>query len=315
MSDEYTSWIGRAEEHRDVLEPARSNALLAALWAGQARAIRQAEAERASSQEQGTPAFSDTADGTEGSAADAGPPQSAPGDPLPWLHHWLYFWDVRGPAALGLDGHPARGGFLPPVALPRRMWAGGRLSFHAPLRLGDAVTRVSTILKVEAKSGKSGSLVFVTVEHRLTGGGGLAIVEEQDIVYREAAAPGAIAMPRGDVEAPAAAWSDVVSADPVLLFRYSGLTMNGHRIHYDLPYAMEEEAYPALVVQGPLQATILAAHAARNLGMPLTRFDFRGQTPAFCGVPLQVLGDPAEGGASLYTAQGGGKCMLANAAC
>ncbi|MEO6091623.1 MAG: MaoC family dehydratase N-terminal domain-containing protein [Novosphingobium sp.] len=276
MSEDYTSWVGRSEERTDVLDPARSNALLSALG--------------------------------EGSAGGAG-------EPLPLLHHWLYFWDVRPPAGLGTDGHPARGGFLPPVALPRRMWAGGRLSFHAPLLLGEAVTRVSTILKVNTKSGKSGSLVFVTVEHRLTGGDGLAIVEEQDIVYREAAAAGSIAMPSGDAEPPQAAWSAKISPDPVLLFRYSALTMNGHRIHYDLPYAMEEEAYPALVVQGPLQATILAAHASRHLGKPLTRFDFRGQTPAFSGVALQVCGDPAEGGASLYTAQGGGTCMVANAGC
>ena len=274
MSEDYTAWVGRTEEHRDVLEPARSNALLAAL-------------------------------GGEGTGVG--------GDPLPWLHHWLYFWDVRPPAGLGIDGHHARGGFLPPVELPRRMWAGGRLTFHAPLVLGEAVTRVSTILKVEAKSGKSGNLVFVTVEHRLSGAAGLAIVEEQDIVYREAAAPGSIAMPNAAAEAPEAAWLDRVEPDTVLLFRYSALTMNGHRIHYDLPYAMDEEAYPGLVVHGPLMATILAAHAAKNLGRPLTRFEFRGQSPAFAGVPLHVCGDLEGEGAKLYTAQGGAKRMVATA--
>ena len=274
MTEDYAQWIGRTEEHRDVLEPARSNALLTALGG------------------QGT---------------------GKPGEALPWLHHWLYFWDVRPPAALGEDGHPARGGFLPPVALPRRMWAGGRLTFHAPLMLGDQVSRSSAIVKVEAKSGRSGSLVFVTVEHRLSGSAGLAIVEEQDLVYREAAASGAVPLPDAAALAPDAEWQAEIFPDPVLLFRYSALTMNGHRIHYDRPYAIDEEAYPALVVHGPLMATILAAHAATHLAMPLRSFDFRGQSPAFAGIPLHVRGDPVEGGGSLYTAQGGSKRMVATA--
>jgi 3-methylfumaryl-CoA hydratase len=276
MSEDYTAWVGRSEERSDLLEPARSNALLVAL-------------------------------GGEGAGKA--------GDPLPWLHHWLYFWDVRPPAGLGVDGHPARGGFLPPVALPRRMWAGGRLAFHAPLVLGEEVTRVSTISKVEAKSGKSGDLVFVTVEHRLTGSAGLAIVEEQDLVYRGAAAPGSVPLPDVAAPAPEAAWRSELAPDTVLLFRYSALTMNGHRIHYDLPYAMDEEAYPALVVHGPLQATILAAHAAKHLGKPLRTFAFRGKSPAFANLPLHVCGDPAEDGATLYTAQGGSERTTATATC
>jgi 3-methylfumaryl-CoA hydratase len=276
MSEDYTAWVGRSEERRDVLEPARSNALLVAL-------------------------------GGDGSGRA--------GDPLPWLHHWLYFWDVRPPAGLCIDGHPARGGFLPPVALPRRMWAGGRLAFHAPLVLGEEVTRVSTIAKVEAKSGKSGDLVFVTVEHRLTGGAGLAIVEEQDLVYRGAAAPGSVPLPDAAAAAPEASWKTELNPDTVLLFRYSALTMNGHRIHYDLPYAMDEEAYPALVVHGPLQATILAAHAASHLGKPLKTFAFRGKSPAFAGLPLFVCGDPVDGGATLYTAQGGSERTIATVTC
>src|SRR5579871_630566 len=194
MSEDYSAWVGRSEEHVDVFEPARSNALLVAL-------------------------------GGEG--------EGKVGDPLPWLHHWLYFWDVRPPVGLGTDGHPARGGFLPPVALPRRMWAGGRLTFHAPLTLGETVTKTSTITKVEAKSGKSGTLVFVTVEHKLSGAAGLAIVEEQDLVYREAAAAGSVPLPDAAAPAPEAAWQYELSPDTVLLFRYSALTMNGHRIHYD----------------------------------------------------------------------------------
>ncbi len=275
MSEDYSAWVGRTEESTDVLEPARSNALLVAL-------------------------------GGEGAGVT--------GDPLPWLHHWLYFWDVRSPEGLGVDGHPARGGFLPNVALPRRMWAGGRLAFHAPLVLGETVTKVSKIVKVEAKSGKTGDLVFVTVEHSLTGhSGALAIVEEQDLVYRGAAAPGSVLLPDAAAAAPEAAWHYELQPDTVLLFRYSALTMNGHRIHYDLPYAVDEEAYPALVVHGPLQATILAAQAAKNLGKPLKTFDFRGRSPAFAGIALHVTGEPAEGGATLATVQGGSERTTASA--
>jgi 3-methylfumaryl-CoA hydratase len=277
MSEDYSAWVGKSEQLVEVLEPARSNALRAALG--------------------------DTAP----LAADA---------ELPLLHHWLYFWNVQPPAGLGVDGHPAKGGFLPPVSLPRRMWAGGRLTFHAPLRLGEAVTKTSTILKVEAKSGKSGNLVFVTVEHKLAGGEGLAITEEQDIVYREPAAAGSIPAPSGGGEAPAAAWHREIDPTPVLLFRYSALTMNGHRIHYDRPYAMGEEAYPALVVHGPLQATLLADLAVRNLGgRKLATFAFRGMSPAFDGAALHVCGEASEDGATLWTQQGATKNMTATVTC
>ena len=274
MSEDFSAWVGKTEELTDVLEPARSNALRAAL--GETEAL-------------------------------------AAGDDLPLLHHWLYFWNVVAPAGLGPDGHPAKGGFLPPVPLPRRMWAGGRVKFLAPLKLGEAATKQSTILKVEAKSGKSGDLVFVTVEHKLSGGAGLAIVEEQDIVYRGAAAPGSIPAPTDDGSTPQAAWLKAVTPDPVLLFRYSALTMNGHRIHYDRPYAMGEEAYPGLVVHGPLQATLLADHARRNLGRPLATFDFRGASPAFDGTTLHICGDATESGASVWTQQGATKNMTATA--
>lgn len=271
MSDDFSKWVGNSEVLTDVLEPARSNALLAAL--GQ-------------------------------------PATGKAGETLPLLHHWLYFWNVQPPVGLGSDGHPAKGGFLPPVPLPRRMWAGGRLTFHAPLRLGETVTKTSTILKVEAKSGKSGDLVFVTVEHALAGAEGLAITEQQDIVYKEASSQGP-AMPALDAPAPEAPWRHEVTPDPVLLFRYSALTMNGHRIHYDRPYAMGEEAYPALVVHGPLQATLLAGLAESRLGKPLASFAFRGQVPAFDGPPLHVCGEPTEDGASVWTTQGGVKNMVA----
>jgi 3-methylfumaryl-CoA hydratase len=234
---------------------------------------------------------------------------------MPYLHHWLASWDVQPPAGLGADGHPAKGGFLPPVPLPRRMWAGGRLTFHAPLILGELITKTSTILKVEAKSGKSGDLVFVTVEHQISGAAGLAITEQQDLVYRGAAAAGAIPAPTQNTPAPLATWQAAIMPDPVLLFRYSALTMNGHRIHYDRPYALVEESYPGLVVHGPLQATILAMMAVKNLPAPLTSFNFRGQSPAFDGCLLYICGEPKDGSAELWTSQGGAKNMVATVGC
>jgi 3-methylfumaryl-CoA hydratase len=273
MAEDFASWVGRQEQASDRLDATRTNALAAAL---------------------GKPAA------------------LADGDPLPLLHHWLYFWDVRPPAGLGPDGHPARGGFLPPVPLPRRMWAGGRLSFFAPLHIGERATRTSTILKVEAKSGRSGDLVFVTVEHRLQGAAGLALIEEQDLVYRGAAAPGSIPAPAADVT-PAAAWRETIDPDSVLLFRYSALTMNGHRIHYDRPYAIGDEAYPGLVVHGPLQATLLLDLAARNLTAPIASFDFRGLSPAFDGAPLHICGEPVANGVTVWTEQGGARNMVATA--
>lgn len=276
MSDDFSAWVGRSEEVVDVLEPARSNALRAAL---------------------GEPA------------------PLAAGDDLPLLHHWLYFWNVQPPQGLGTDGHPAKGGFLPPVPLPRRMWAGGRVQFLAPLKLGETVTRTSTILKVETKVGRSGTLVFVTVRHELTGPAGLAISEEQDLVYRDAAAPGSIPAPAASGPVPVAAWREDLLPDPVLLFRFSALTMNGHRIHYDRPYAMDEEAYPGLVVHGPLQAVLLVDIANRNLGKKVAGFDFRGQSPAFDGTLLNICGDPTDEGATVWTEQSGQKNMVATVRC
>lgn len=273
MSEDYSAWIGRTEEAHDVLEPSRSRALQAALGVD---------------------------DRVEA------------GGVLPLLHHWLYFWDVRPPAELGADGHPARGGFLPPVSLPRRMWAGGRVEFLAPLRVGEPVRRVSTILGVETKSGRSGNLVFVTVRHELSGAAGIAIREAQDIVYRDPPAPGA-PTPAGPAAEADAEWEETIEPDPVLLFRYSALTMNGHRIHYDRPYATGEEGYPGLVVHGPLQATLLADLAGRRLGRPVARFSFRGVSPAFDGTPLKVRGKRSADGLILWTEQNGRQAMTATA--
>ena len=238
------------------------------------------------------------------------PLAAEPGDPLPELWHWLYFLPTVTMAEVGPDGHPKRGGFLPPVELDRRMWAGGRLEFHAPLRVGDTVLQRSTILKVSEKAGRAGPIVFVTVRHETSSDRGLAIAEEQDIVY--------VAMPRAwappeRVPAPAEpAWSERVAVDTVLLFRFSALTFNGHRIHYDLPYASEVEKYPGLVVHGPLQAMLLMDMAKRRQpGRRPRHFSFRGVRPLFHFEELHLLGKPgAEDGHDLCTANGEGALTM-----
>ncbi len=213
-------------------------------------------------------------------------PAPQPGDALPALWHWLYFLPTASAHEIGDDGHPRRGGFLPPVPLPRRMWAGGRLRFHQPLRAGETITRTSTIRAVSSKSGKSGELVFVTVLHELRGAQGLAIEEEHDIVYRDAPAPGAT--PGAPQPAPGhSAFSRRITPDPVLLFRYSALTFNGHRIHYDQPYVTQVEGYPGLVVHGPLIATLLVDLLRREHPQAsLKQFAFKAVRPIFA-VPEQ----------------------------
>jgi 3-methylfumaryl-CoA hydratase len=197
--------------------------------------------------------------------------------------HWTLFQDWAAPGGLGPDGHPRRGGFLPPVHdLPRRMWAGGEVRLLAPLHPGDAVTRTSTIRAVQDKQGGTGRLVFVTVDHVIAGPHGPAIEERQDLVYR--GADGAAVKPGDPAPNIEANQDRTVLPDPVLLFRYSVLTGNGHRIHYDADYVRGEEGYPGLVVHGPLQATWMAALP----GTPLSRFSFRGRRPAFAGAPLRM---------------------------
>ncbi len=212
----------------------------------------------------------------------------AEGAPLPPLWHWAFFPPRARQSVLGADGHPKLGGFLPPVPLPRRMWAGGRLTFHAPLRIRDAVTRETEIAAVSEKQGKQGGLVFLTLRHRLSTATGLAIDEEQDIVYRGASSTARPAP--ADGPPPDADWRDTVEPSPTLLFRYSAATFNAHRIHYDLPYATGEEGYPALVVQGPLTATLLADALVRHTGGRLASFAFRGQAPLFADAPFHLCG-------------------------
>ena len=216
-----------------------------------------------------------------------------PSNHVPPLWHWLYFLPVAPQAEVDSDGHPKRGGFLPPVPLPRRMWAGGRLTFHAPLKVGEQTTRTSTIVRVEDKTGRSGRLVFVTVRHAIEAAGIVKIEEEQDIVYRDAPRADAVAPP--PEHAPLdAVWRREVDTGPVMLFRYSALTFNGHRIHYDRPYATEVEGYPDLVVHGPLVATLLIDLVARELpDATIRRFTFKAVRPAFAGRPLTLCGKPA----------------------
>ncbi|MCM8737686.1 acyl-CoA dehydrogenase [Azospirillum sp. A1-3] len=210
------------------------------------------------------------------------------GEMLPPGWHWLYFNPFVRRSEIGADGHPRRGGFLPDVGLPRRMWAGGRVTYHAPLPLQVEAEKRSEIKTVTAKSGKGGRLVFVTVRHEIHAAGTLCVEEEQDIVYREAAVPGAT--PPQSAPAPEGAqWIEEVVPDPVLLFRYSALTANGHRIHYDRPYAQDEEHYPDLVVHGPLTATLLQGLATRcRPDAWLHSFSFRGMAPLFVSTPFRI---------------------------
>ncbi len=251
---ELSTWIGRSETQRDTFGPTPVAALRATL--------------------------------------DLAATEIDPGTGLPPLWHWLYFLPLHRASALGPDGHAKLGGFLPPVPLPRRMWAGSRFEFPGVLRVGDAAERRSTIENVTLKQGRSGALVFVTVRHEIftNGASEPALREWHDIVYRAAKRP-------GEAEAPPqrapddAQWSREWRPDDVLLFRYSALTFNGHRIHYDRRYVTEVEGYPGLVVHGPLIATLLLDLLQRERPeASLARFEFRALRPSFDGRALRVNG-------------------------
>lgn len=261
----WSDWVGRTEERRDTVTAAPLAGLAATL---------------------------DRVD------ADAAPSATRP---VPPLAHWLYFLPTAPQRDIGTDGHPQRGGFLPPVDLPRRMWAGGRLRFVQPLQVGDDIVRRSTIVKVDTKEGRSGRLAFVTVSHEIEGPAGIAVHEEHDIVYRDQPAPDAppatpAAAPRDE------AFSREITPDPVLLFRYSALTFNGHRIHYDRSYATEVEGYPGLIVHGPLIATLLLDLVHREWpGAAVTAFSFRAASPLFDTHPFRVCARPdADGSVALW---------------
>ena len=223
----FEAWVGRTREVTDTIRPAQVHALEAVL-------------EGATGQD----------------------PHLREGDVLPALWHFVFFHDVEVASRLGPDGHPARGGFLPPVPLPRRMWAGGRFAFHGPVPIGAEVVKRSKVLSVEEKDGRSGRLCFVTVAHDLLVDGEVRVAEEQDIVYREQPVSGT--RPPEPPAAPGADHAVRIVPDPVLLFRYSALTFNGHRIHYDRTYATQVEGYEGLVFHGPLTATLLAGLAEQG---------------------------------------------------
>ncbi len=221
---------------------------------------------------------------------DRDDPTTDLGTEVPPCWHWLYFLPLHRQSEIGPDGHAKRGGFLPPVPLPRRMWAGSRIEFLAPVRAGQAINRTSRIADVRMKDGRTGPLVFVNVHHEIRPEGQLAIHEEHDIVYRDMPAPGESA-PAG-VPAPTnAQWTREIRPDDVLLFRYSALTFNGHRIHYDRRYVTEVEGYPGLIVHGPLIATLLLDLLRRQLpGAQVRHFSFKAMKPIFDIAPFHVCG-------------------------
>ena len=231
---------------------------------------------------------------------DRDDPAPRPGDAAPPLAHWLYFLPTYRQSEAGPDGHAIKGSFLPPVDLPRRMWAGSRLEFLRPMRVGSEVTRVSRIGDIAAKEGRSGKLVFVTVRHEVSDEGGVVLTDEHDIVFRGEAALAAqpVPAPRGEK------WRREIHPDPVLLFRYSAVTFNSHRIHYDQPYVTQVEGYPGLVVHGPLIATLLIDLLRRSVPEATVKtFAFRALRPLYdtanfstCGVP-----DNSSRGARLWT--------------
>jgi len=262
--DELKAWIGRTETLHDVAQSAPVAALTATL--------------------------------------DHPPLALQAGMLLPPLWHWLYFLPMARQSEIGPDGHPRRGGFLPPVPLPRRMWAGSQFEFRTPLRLGDALRRHSTIVDVSGKSGRSGELVFVKVRHELhrNGASEPALVEFHDIVYRDAQRPDDVPPPPQSAPE-GAAWQRELQPDEVLLFRYSALTFNGHRIHYDRPYATQTEGYPGLVVHGPLIATLLLDLLRRQEPeAELVAFRFRALRPTFDGRPMRLNGTPQPDGKTVH---------------
>jgi 3-methylfumaryl-CoA hydratase len=272
--DHLRSWIGRSREVRDLVTPRLVNEFRAT-FTGALAPVRENEA--------------------------------------PLALHWCLAPETPAADTLGPDGHAAKGGFLPPVPLPRRMWAGGELETLGPLRIGDEVVRRETVTDVVAKEGRTGSLCFVTVRHDYETPRGLALRERQNIVYREAAQPGGAAMaPQPSPLTGAPDRVREVEATTTLLFRYSAMTFNGHRFHYDLPYATQVEGYPGLVVHGPIQASLLLNLAAETLGGVPRRFRYRGVSPMIAGQTFRVAGQrDGDTFAGVTLDARGGACMTA----
>jgi 3-methylfumaryl-CoA hydratase len=231
-------------------------------------------------------------------------PGLALGSPLPPVWQWFYFLPRAPQSKLGADGHPQKGGFMPPIDLPRRMFAGARMRFHRPLKIGMAATRHATIREISEKSGRSGRLAFVTVAYEFRQDGQICIEEVQDIVYREPGAPVSAPQSRPLPPPPEGAWRRVIQPDPALLFRFSAITFNAHRIHYDRPYAMDVEGYPGLVVHGPLTAILLMELVRCNEKRTVTSFEFRGRAPLFDLAPFRVVGTSEQDGKINLEAQG-----------
>jgi 3-methylfumaryl-CoA hydratase len=236
--------------------------------------------------------------------------QFAKGAALPPLWHWFYFLPKAPQARLGSDGHPQRGGFMPPIPYPRRMFVGARLRFHRPLTIGQSACREGVIRSVVQKSGRSGSLAFVTVGYSFLQQGEVCIDEEQDIVYREPGPPVPAPQPIELPPVPEGAWSRIVAPDTRLLFRFSALTFNAHRIHYDRPYAMSEEGYPGLVVHGPLTAILLLELVRHNTSRCIAAFSSRSQSPLFDLAPFRLVGMPSNGRVELEAQGPDGKTAM-----
>ena len=272
--DTLRQWVGRSEESVDIASAARCNKMAATLDI--------------------EPALCD-------------------GDPLPPLWHFIMHSPFVPSAGLGDDGHPLRGGFLPPVALPRRMWAGGRFTFSGDIRIGDEVTKTSTIESVDLKHGRTGLLCFVQVRHEFTVDGELRITEDQDIVYRDDPERGT-ATPDPKSTPTDANFSRVITPSEVMLFRYSALTFNSHRIHYDREYARNVEGYEGLIFHGPLTATFLADLATKETGQGLASFSFRGLAPLLDTEPFTISGKRAGNVVDLWaTTPTGGLAMQGQA--
>ena len=233
-------------------------------------------------------------------------PVTASGDPLPPLWHWFLFPPVYPQSALGADGHPADAALTPPLPDRRRMFGGGRLSVTAPLRCGETVTRRSSLASVRTRMGGSGWLLLVTVRHEFVVAGHVRLVEEQDLIYRQpqdTAAPAVPPQPGGTV--PAAPWQFTLAPDPVLLFRFSALTHNAHRIHYDRPYATGVEGHAGLVVHGPLLALLLLELPRRFApDRTVETFRWRARRPLFEADVVEVRGEPENGRAVLRAGAG-----------
>jgi 3-methylfumaryl-CoA hydratase len=216
------------------------------------------------------------------------------GDPLPPLWHWLYFLPNAPTREIGADGHARRGGFLPPIALPRRMFAGSRITFHAPLLIGERARRHREVVSVEQKQGREGPLIFLAVKEQVEQDGRICIEEQQTIVYR---APGiartAASVTSSGLQPLEDSWTRTITPNAALLFRFSALTFNAHRIHYDRAYAMDEEGYPGLVVHGPLVALLLMELVRRNVTGPVAQFSFRAHAPLFDLAPFRLVGKRA----------------------